>query len=106
VSESMAVEARDKFLAYCEASGVEADDPRLIIVERGFAVMRLIASIANADPYVLNENISRIIHRYSAGVATLPSVLYEFVEAQSQSSSEKAVVDHQRGQSEPRQRAN
>jgi hypothetical protein len=78
----MAVGARDQLFAYCEASGVEAGDPRLVIVDRGFAVMRLIASIANADPYVLNENISRIIHRYSTGVATLPSVLHEFVAAQ------------------------
>jgi hypothetical protein len=105
--QSMAVGARDQLFAYCEVSGVEADDPRLVIVNRGFAVMRLIASIANADPYVLNENISRIIHRYSTGVATLPSALHEFVAAQSQSTSEyEAVVDNQGGQSEPGQKAN
>ena len=86
--QSMAVAARDQFFAYCESSEVQADDPRLVIINRGFAVMRLIASIANVDPYVLNENISRIIHRYSTGVATLPSVLHEFVAAQSQSTGE------------------
>lgn len=76
--QSMSTSARDQFAAYCAASGVEAGDARLVTVEQGFAVMLLIASIANVDPYVLNENISRIIHRYSTGVATLPSLLREF----------------------------
>lgn len=86
--QSMAVTARDQFLGYCEAMEVPADDPRLVLIDRGFAVMRLVASIANADPYVLNENISRIIHRYSTGVATLPSALHEFVAAHAPSTSD------------------
>jgi hypothetical protein len=103
----MALAARDQFLAYCEASGVEVGDPRLVIVHRGFAVMQLIASIANADPYVLNENISRIIHRYSTGVAMLPSVLHEFVADQSQSAPEGEAVENSRGgPSELGERAN
>jgi hypothetical protein len=75
---SMSMPARDQFVAYCEASGVSAGDARLVTVDQGFAVMLLIASIANVDPYVLNENISRIVHRYSTGVATLPSLLRKF----------------------------
>ncbi len=85
--QSMAAAAHDELFAYCNASGVAPDDPRLTIIDRGFAVMRLIASIANVDPYVLNENISRIIYRYSSGVATLPSVLHQFVAGESQSNS-------------------
>jgi hypothetical protein len=76
--QSMSMPARDQFAAYCEASGVGAGDARLVTVDQGFAVMLLIASIANVDPYVLNENISRIVHRYSTGVATLPSLLGKF----------------------------
>lgn len=95
--QSMAVVARDQFLAHCEAAGIQAGDPRLLVVHRSFAVMGLIASIANADPYVLNENISRIVHRYSTGVATLPSVLHEFVAAQSQAFPEgEAIVGNHR----------
>jgi len=75
---SMSAPARDQFAAYCEMSGIEASNPQLVAVNLGFEVMRLIASIANADPYVLNENISRILHRYSTGVATLPCTLREF----------------------------
>lgn len=85
---SMSVAARDQFLTYCKEAGIEDCDPRLVIIYHGFAIMQLIASIANADPYVLNENISRIIHRYSTGVATLPSVLHDFVDAQSQSQTQ------------------
>lgn len=79
--QSMTIDARDQLLAYCETTGIEPDDARLAIVHRGFTIMRLISSIANVDPYVLNENISRIIHRYSTGLATLPSILHEFVGA-------------------------
>lgn len=80
--QSMSGPARDEFAAYCEASGIEAGNLGLAAVNLGFEVMRLIASIANADPYVLNENISRILHRYSTGIATLPCILREFVAAQ------------------------
>jgi len=75
---SMSSAAREEFADHCLASGVGSDDVRLLTVNLGFEVMRLIASIANADPYVLNENISRILHRYSSGIATLPTILREF----------------------------
>jgi hypothetical protein len=78
--DSMGAAARREFVTYCEHSGVQAGDARVDLVHCGFEVMRLIASIANADPYVLNENISRVIHRYSTGVASLPSLLREFVD--------------------------
>jgi hypothetical protein len=75
----MAGAAREQLWAHAKASGMQPDDPRLVNVHRAFAAMALIASIANVDPYVLNENISRVVHRYSTGVATLPSVLFELV---------------------------
>lgn len=80
--QSMGAAACDQFASHCVAVGIETDDARFVIVDLGFEVMRLIASIANADPYVLNENISRILHRYSTGVATLPSILRHFVAIQ------------------------
>lgn len=79
--QSMTIDTLDQLLAYCQTAGIQQDDARLVIVHRGFAIMRLISSIANVDPYVLNENISRIIHRYSTGLATLPSILHDFVAA-------------------------
>jgi hypothetical protein len=80
---SMSVTAYEQFVADCRLANVQPDDPKVTIVDLGFAVMRLIASIANADPYVLNENIFRIIHRYSTGVATLPSALLDLAAAHS-----------------------
>lgn len=77
--QSMSSSARAQFLAHCETLALQPTDPRLAFVNHAFEVMRLVASIANADPYVLNENISRVIHRYSTGVATLPLTLQVFV---------------------------
>lgn len=78
--QSMSAEARNELDAYFERARppVSTNAP----IELGFTAMRLIRSIANVDPYVLNENISRIVDRYSTGVATLPFVLREFVIAQ------------------------
>ena len=84
---SMSRSARAQFLAHCETLALQPTDPRLVFVNHAFEVMRLIASIANADPYVLNENISRVIHRYSTGVATLPLALRAFVASLSESDS-------------------
>lgn len=80
--QSMSAVAHDELVRYCKQSDITSENQRLATLELGFAAMRLISSIANADPYVLNENISRIVHRYSTGVATLPLVLREFVAAQ------------------------
>jgi hypothetical protein len=78
--QSMSADAHDELARYCEESGLPPEKQATIAL--GFAAMRLISSIANVDPYVLNENISRIVHRYSTGVATLPVVLRRFVAAQ------------------------
>ena len=78
--QSMSADARDELVSYPEGSGLSPE--KRAAIELGFTAMRLISSIANVDPYVLNENISRIVHRYSTGVATLPRVLREFVAAQ------------------------
>jgi hypothetical protein len=86
----MSVGAHEELLARCEGLQIQRSHALLQVVDRGFAIMRLIASIANADPYVLNENISRIIHRYSTGVASLPLVLHEFVTAYLAATSEHA----------------
>jgi hypothetical protein len=78
--QSMSRVAHDELLRslqQCELARQQLDS-----IELGFTAMRLIASIANVDPYVLNENISRLVHRYSTGVATLPRVLHELVAAQ------------------------
>jgi len=92
VLNSMYPSARDELAAHCQTLGIAADHPTLGIVNDAFAVMGLIASIANADPYVLNENISRVVHRYSTGVATLPSALRNFAAAHSQPPSRDAPV--------------
>jgi hypothetical protein len=80
--QSMGTGAHDELVYYCQRSNVPAENQGLAAIELGFDAMRLISSIANADPYVLNENISRVVHRYSTGVATLPRVLRELVAAQ------------------------
>jgi hypothetical protein len=74
VLNSMYPSARDELAAHCQTLGIGA------------------TSIANADPYVLNENISRVVHRYSAGVATLPSALRNFAAAHSQPPGRYAAV--------------
>lgn len=80
--QSMSAGAHDELVRYCQRSNIPAENQGLAAIELGFGAMRLIGSIANADPYVLNENISRVVHRYSTGVATLPLVLRELVAAQ------------------------
>lgn len=78
--QSMSAAAHDELLHYTRET--DAPTTQLAAIELGFTAMRLISRIANVDPYVLNENISRIVHRYSTGVATLPLVLRELVAAQ------------------------
>jgi hypothetical protein len=92
VLSSMYPSALEELAAHCEIAGIRPDHPTLGIVNDGFAVMHLIASIANADPYVLNENFSRVVHRYSTGVATLPSALRDFAAAHSQAPSQGDAV--------------
>ncbi len=92
VLSSMCPNARDELVTHCETLGVRPDHPTLRTVNDGFAVMRLIASIANADPYVLNENLSRVLHRYSTGVGTLPSALRDLAAAHSEAPSRNGAV--------------
>lgn len=93
VLSSMNPSARDELAAHCETLGIKSDHPTLGMVNLGFEVMQRIGSIANADPYVLHENISPVVHRCSTGVAILSSALRDFAAAHSRSpSSDDAVT--------------
>ena len=60
-------------------------DSRLAPINHAFLATRLIAAVASADPYVVNESVANVIGEYSTGLATLPMVLQNLIRALSDS---------------------